>query len=28
MNLPIPAWLQDEELLKNRVMELFGKKIN
>ena len=26
MNLPIPDWVNNEEMLKNRIMELFGKK--
>jgi hypothetical protein len=27
MNLPVPEWMKDEDLLKNRITELFGKKL-
>jgi hypothetical protein len=26
MNLPIPDWVNSEDMLKNRIMELFGKR--
>lgn len=26
MSLPVPDWVNNEEMLKNRIMELFGQK--
>ena len=26
MNLPVPDWMKSEEMLKNRIVELFGGK--